>query len=160
MSPLNHVVALRAGWVLGSLLPLVAVLAGCRANASPPKPDTETATTTPAQVEVAAAELRPWPRVVRVQGSLLADEHAVIGTKVAGRVQQVQVDLGSQVAAGDVLATLETEEFDLHVRAAESQLEQVRVKLGLKPGDDEEQLDPTQAPAVVQESAPAKPGPG
>ena len=100
-----------------------------------------------------AAELRPWPRVVRVQGSLLADEHAVIGTKVAGRVHQVDVDLGSLVAAGEVLATLEMEEFDLHVRAAESQLEQVRVKLGLKPSDGEERLDRTQAPAVVQEAA-------
>jgi RND family efflux transporter MFP subunit len=155
MRPLSHEIVLRAGWAFVSLLPLGAVLAGCQANASPQKPGTKTGTATapPAQVETVAAELRPWPDVVRVQGSLLADEHAVIGTRVAGRVQQVHVDLGSLVAAGDALATLETEEFDLHVRAAESQLEQVRVKLGLKPTDDEGQLDPTQAPAVVQEAA-------
>lgn len=153
MSPPNRDVVLRAGWALVTLLPLGAALAGCRANASPQKPDAAATMAAPAQVEVVTAELRPWPWVVRVQGSLLADEHAVIGTRVAGRVQQVRVDLGSLVAAGDILATLETEEFDLHVRAAEAQLEQVRVKLGLKPGDGDERLDRTQAPSVVQEAA-------
>ena len=100
-----------------------------------------------------AAELRPWPVMVRVQGSLLADEHAVVGTKVAGRVQKVHVDLGSRVAAGDLLATLEPEDFDLQVREAEAQLEQVRVNLGLKPGESEEQLDRKQTPDFAQEEA-------
>ena len=156
MSPLSHDVVLRVGWVFVWLMPVCAALAGCQANASPHRTESEATTAAagvPAEVEVVAVESRPWPREVRVQGSLLADEHAVIGTKVAGRVQQVHVDLGSIVAAGDVLATLETEEFDLEVRAAESQLEQVRVRLGLKPDDKEEKLDPTQAPTVVQEAA-------
>jgi len=156
MSPLNPDVVLRVGWAFALLLPLGGALAGCQANASAEKAGTESDTATaaaPADVEVVAVEFRPWPREVRVQGSLLADEHAVIGTKVAGRVQQVHVDLGTVVAAGDVLATLETEEFDLQVRAAESQLQQVRMRLGLQPDDSEEKLDPTQAPAVVQEAA-------
>ena len=112
-----------------------------------------TAAAVPTQVEVVAAELRPWPVMVRVQGSLLADEHAVVGTKVAGRVQKVHVDLGSRVAAGDLLATLEPEDFDLQVREAEAQLEQARVNLGLKPGESEEQLDRKQTPDVAQEEA-------
>ena len=153
MSPMNCNGVVRAGWAFAALLPWVAALAGCQAKAAlePPKPGAQT--TAPAQVEVVALELRPWPRIVRVQGSLLADEHAVVGTKVAGRVQQVHVDLGSRVAAGHLLATLETEDFELRVREAEAQLEQVRVKLGLKPGESEEQLDRKQAPGVAQEEA-------
>jgi RND family efflux transporter MFP subunit len=52
-----------------------------------------------------------------------------------------------------VLITLEPEEFDLHVREAEAQLEQTRVKLGLEPGESEQELDRTKAPTVVQEEA-------
>jgi len=143
----------QAAWALTALLPLGAALAGCHANAAPEAANPVQPTDAPAQVDVVTAEMRPWPGVVRVQGSLLADEHAVVGTKVAGRVQQVHVDLGSRVAAGDLLATLEPEDFDLHVRQAESQLEQARVKLGLKPEEDEEQLDRKQIPDVEREEA-------
>lgn len=153
MSLRNRDSALEAAWALAALLPLSAALAGCQVKAAPGPLNPETPAAAPAQVEVVPAELRPCPRVVRVQGSLLADEHAVIGTKVAGRVQKVQVDLGSRVAAGDPLATLETEEFDLRVREAEAQLETVRVKLGLKPGEPEERLDRKKAPGVAQEEA-------
>ncbi len=151
---MNCDLGLRAG-LAAALLLLCAGLAGCQATALPQTPGTEppAAAAAPAQVEVVAAELRSWPGVVRVQGSLLADEHAVVGTKVAGRVHQVHVDLGSRVAAGDLLATLEPEDFDLRVRQAESQLEQTRVKLGLKPEEDEEQLDRKQIPEVVREEA-------
>jgi len=153
MHPTNSDLRLRAG--RAAVLLLCAGLAGCQATALPqtPSPDPPTAAAAPAQVEVVAAELRPWPGVVRVQGSLLADEHAVVGAKVAGRVQKVHVDLGSRVAAGELLATLEPEEFDLHVRQAEAQLEQARVKLGLEPGESEEQLDRKQAPDVEREEA-------
>lgn len=145
--------ALRAAWAWAVLLPLGAALAGCQTKAAPEATPAVESTAAPAQVDVATAELRPWPGVVRVQGSLLADEHAVVGTKVAGRVQKVHVDLGSHVAAGDPLATLEPEDFDLRVREAESQLTQARVKLGLKPEENEEQLDRKQIPEVVREEA-------
>lgn len=153
MSLKNCNSALRAAWAVGTLLPLGAALSGCQANAAPEGTSPAKPAAVPAEVEVVAAELRPWPDVVRVQGSLLADEHVVVGAKVAGRVQKVHVDLGSRVAEGDLLATLEPEEFDLHVLQAESQLEQARVKLGLKPGDREEQLDRKQVPDVAREEA-------
>lgn len=145
--------ATQAVWTLAVLLPLGAALAGCQANAAPEGTSPAKPAAAPAEVEVVAAELRPWPGVVRVQGSLLADEHAVVGAKVAGRVQKVHVDLGSRVAEGDLLAALEPEEFDLRVLQAESQLEQARVKLGLKPGETEDQLDRKQIPEVAREEA-------
>lgn len=152
MHPTNCDPGLRAVLAAAAVL-LSAGLAGCQGTALPQGPSPDAPTAAPAQVEVVAAELRPWPGMVRVQGSLLADEHAVVGTKVAGRVQKVHVDLGSRVAAGDLLATLEPEDFDLQVRQAEAQLEQARVNLGLTPGESEEQLDRKQTPDVAREEA-------
>ena len=53
--------------------------------------------------------------------------------------------------AGDVLAALEPEVFDLQVTEAEAQLSQVRATLGLKPDQDETDLEPLQVPSVLQE---------
>jgi multidrug efflux pump subunit AcrA (membrane-fusion protein) len=89
-------------------------------------------------VEVA---MRPWPHTVRTQGTLIEDESAVLGTKVAGRVKEVLVDLGMRVETGQVVAKLDTEEFDLKVQQAEAQVAQARA------------TEPTKAPPVVQEMA-------
>lgn len=89
-----------------------------------------------------------WPIVVRSQGSLMADEVAVIGAKVAGRVEKTHVDLGSRVAAGDVLATLQSQEFELKVQQAEAQLAEACAAIGLKPDDSVADLDAESVPTV------------
>lgn len=91
--------------------------------------------------------------VVRLQGSLMGDETVVVGAKVAGRVKEVKVDIGSSAKAGEVLVTLENEDLDLRAKQAEAQLEQARAKLGLKPGEDALKLEPNKVPSVVQEEA-------
>lgn len=88
-----------------------------------------------------------------MQGSLLADEHAVVGAKIAGLIKEVKVDIGTAVQRGQLLATLDTEELDLRVQKAQAQLEQARAKLGLKPAEPDEKLDRQHAPAVLQEAA-------
>ena len=67
-------------------------------------------------VAVIQAHLDPWPETIRVQGSLLAYEDAIVGSKLAGRVDKVFVDLGSIVKAGDPLVTLVRVELDLRVQ--------------------------------------------
>lgn len=101
----------------------------------------------------ADVRLHPWPQTVRVQGSLLGDEHAIIGAKVAGRVHEVQFDLGTAVQQGAVLATLEQPDFELQVRQAQAQLDQAYAKLGLQPNQTEQNLNPQTVPSVVQEKA-------
>ncbi|MBL8825591.1 MAG: efflux RND transporter periplasmic adaptor subunit [Planctomycetaceae bacterium] len=101
----------------------------------------------------ATVQMRPWPAVVRIQGSLMGDENAVIGAKVAGRIKQVKVDIGSVVQQGDVIAQLDSEEFDLRVAQAEAMLEQQRAKVGLKPGQPDSQLNRELSPPVRQEKA-------
>lgn len=125
-------------------------LIGCRRVEPPPVAEE----LPPVRTRLVVVERCKWPKVVRVQGSLMADESAVVGAKVAGRVKDTMgLNLGSVVRKGDVLATLDAEQLDLRAKEAEAQLEQARAKLGLKPTDKDEQLRPTLVPGVVQEEA-------
>ncbi len=130
---------------------LVGALIGC----SKPAPTNTTATVPVAAKEVAVvrAQYQPWPQTVRVQGSLLAYEDAVIGSKLAGRVAEVDVDLGSVVKKGEVLIRLVRSELDLRVELAEAQLRQACAAIGMTPADDETQFDATTAPGTMMEQA-------
>jgi RND family efflux transporter MFP subunit len=88
-----------------------------------------------------------------VQGTLSEDESAQLGVKVAGRVKEVLVDIGSKVALGQPIAKLDTEEFDLMVRQAEAQVAQARATLGLKGNTLDDKVDPQKASPVLQELA-------
>ncbi len=151
----------RHSVLLAGLAWIVATgLTGCQRSDSKPAVDKSPASATAAtqapaakKIIPATVQMRPWPAVVRIQGSLMGDENAVIGAKVAGRIKQVKVDLGSVVQQGDVIAQLDSEEFDLRVAQAEAMLEQQRAKVGLKPGQPESQLNRELSPPVRQEKA-------
>ncbi len=105
------------------------------------------------KAEVLNVQKCNWPTIVRTQGSLFADEIAVVGAKVAGRVSQVHVELGDTARANAPLATLDQEEFRLQVTQAEAQLLQARAAVGLKPDEPVEHLKPENAPPVREEKA-------
>jgi RND family efflux transporter MFP subunit len=105
------------------------------------------------QVAVVAARLEPWPETIRVQGSLLAFDEATVGSKLAGRVAEVAVDLGSIVKRGDPLVTLVRDELELRVQLAEAQLRQACAVIGISPADDERQFDAQKSPGVMMELA-------
>jgi RND family efflux transporter MFP subunit len=107
----------------------------------------------PRSVVLTTPRLESWPRTVRVQGSLLAFENATIGSKLAGRVDSVEVDLGSIVKRGQPLVELDTRELDLRIRLAESQLQQACAAIALKPEDDETQVKVENAAPVMLEKA-------
>lgn len=104
-------------------------------------------------VVVAVAKLQSWPSTLRVQGSLLADEVALIGSRIAGRVESVGVDLGSAVKQGQPLVVLDTRQLQLLVAQAEAQLRQACAAIGLKPEDDETKLEFERSPPVMLEQA-------
>jgi RND family efflux transporter MFP subunit len=109
----------------------------------------------PPEIRAAVLRVEPtlWPATVRTQGSLIADEVTIIGAKVAGRVNQVNVDLGDSVRTDFVLATVDQEDFKLEVALAEAQLMQSRAALGLGVSDPVEKLDPKNAPPVREAKA-------
>lgn len=140
----------RSAWFLA-----LASCLGCQRSAPMPSAPTNAPVVAKHSppADTMAAQEREWPVTVRVQGSLLGDEHAVVGAQVAGRVKRVLVDLGSVVQKGDVLAELDSEDFDLRVRQAEANIEQARARLGLKLNEPVEQLVREQSPSVLQEKA-------
>lgn len=111
----------------------------------PPVPTIEAAVTT--------VEVKPWPKIVRSQGSLVADDVSVIGTRVEGRVAAVHVDLGDAVEAGQELVTLRQEPFQLEVEQAQAQLLQARSAIGLSADDPLEKLIPESSPPVREQKA-------
>jgi RND family efflux transporter MFP subunit len=104
-------------------------------------------------VAVVQASFDAWPETIRVQGSLLAYEDATVGSKLAGRVDRVEVDLGSIVKAGDRLVTLVRSELDLRAQLAGAQLHQACAAIGITPSDDETKYNAASAPGVMMEQA-------
>ncbi|HEY5461610.1 MAG TPA: biotin/lipoyl-binding protein, partial [Deferrimonas sp.] len=105
----------------------------------------------PRAVRVVAAVEGRLPRTVTVTGTLAADEEVVAGFKVAGRVSEIAVDLGSPVRKGQVLARLDPTDFRLRVEQSEAALRQVRAGLGLPRDGLGESVDP-QKTALVREA--------
>jgi RND family efflux transporter MFP subunit len=135
------------------LLSLVAcaTIVGCQQKHATIVEQPQQATASAATVVQAKAE--PWPETIRVQGSLLAYEDAVVGSKLAGRVDTVHVDIGTVVKAGEPLVTLVRSELNLRVQLAEAQLRQACAAIGLNAADDESTYNAQLAPGVMLEQA-------
>jgi RND family efflux transporter MFP subunit len=106
------------------------------------------ATATPAspvEVTTAAAITRNLERSVEVVGSLAADEEVVVAAQVAGELAQLNVDFGSYVTQGGVIAVIDQRDARLKVEQAEAALKQTMARLGMKEG---EKFDPQQAADV------------
>ncbi|MDX1981833.1 MAG: efflux RND transporter periplasmic adaptor subunit [Bryobacteraceae bacterium] len=108
-------------------------------------------------VQVVRVAPQSIPEVVTATGELFAEEVATISAKVPGRVTKLLVDLGSQVEAGQVIAELETDDYDFRVRQSEALVEQTRARLGIagKPTDD---VVPEETAMVRQAAAARKEG--
>ena len=70
-------------------------------------------------------------REVELAGSLIASDQARVSSEVAGIVRQVLVELGQEVSAGQVIMQLDTQELELSLQRAESQLRQTEAQLGI-----------------------------
>ncbi len=92
-------------------------------------------------------------RMVAVTGTLAADEEVTLAFKVAGRVREISVDLGSRVKRRQVLARLEPTDFDLRVRQSEAALQQARARLGLDADSDPSGVVPEDTALVRQAAA-------
>jgi RND family efflux transporter MFP subunit len=95
----------------------------------------------------------PFERAVTVSGTLAAFDKATISAKVPGRVRTLNVDLGSVVRQGNVIAELETRDAQLRLQQAEAALAQARARLGLAPDGSDDTVDPEQTGTVRQARA-------
>lgn len=86
-------------------------------------------------------EFRPWPRAIEVNGNLEAHERSTLGAKIAGRVIELQVDVGSEVKAGEMVARIDDVDARLRVAQVESLVHQARALLGLPLSGDDDSVD-------------------
>ncbi len=105
----------------------------------------------PREVSVTTAALEPLERTVDVTGTLAAEEQVALSFKVTGRVQELNVDLGSPVRRGQVLARLTPTDFQLRLQQAEAALQQARARLGLSATGADITVDP-ESTALVRQS--------
>src|SRR5436190_3965032 len=112
----------------------------------------------PRQVKTVKVAEVPIGETVTVNGNLAACDQTTVGMKVPGRLQTINVDLGSVVRKGQAIAQLEQQDYKLRVQQAEAAMAQARARLGLSPdgGDDRVTAEETgtvrQAKAVLEDA--------
>lgn len=136
---MRHKVTIRA-IVLLAVLSAVP-FAACQRDGTAARAASGAKAQQPRPVRIATAVEERLPRTVTVTGTLAADQEVVAGFKVAGRVSEIMVDLGSPVRSGQVLARLDPTDFRLRVEQSEAALRQVRAGLGLPPEGSDERVD-------------------
>jgi len=132
----------------------VALLGGCRqgdSKAAASRGGTTSADLIPRPVKLVNSEARKLARTVSSPGTLAADEQATLSFKVAGRLSELKVDLGSRVSRGQVTGQLETNDFKVRLQQAEAALQQARVRLGL-PAQGEDDRVETENTALVRQA--------
>ena len=107
----------------------------------------------PRTVEVANVADQVMERAVAVIGSLAAHDEATLSVKVPGRLQTLAVDLGSSVRQGQLVAQVESKDYELQLTQAEALLSQARARLGLTLSGDDEKVDATQTSTVKEAKA-------
>jgi len=137
----------RAPRALATVVFLV-VMAGC--NKKPPvevKKDGG-----PLVVRAVPVASKPISRTVEAVGTFFAYDEAIISAEVDGRVEDVKVDLGDNVAPGQLLVRISEEEQRYLLAQQEAQLRQSLEKLGLK--DEKDRVkDINDAPDVRRAAA-------
>jgi RND family efflux transporter MFP subunit len=104
-------------------------------------------------VKVVRVAQVPIERTVTALGSLAAYDQATVSVKVPGRLQSIAVDLGSVVRRGQVLAQIESQDYQLRVQQATAALVQARVRLGLAPEQSHDRVEPERTSTVRQARA-------
>jgi RND family efflux transporter MFP subunit len=130
---------------------VLVTLAGCGRDAADatarPKNDE------PRPVRVVRADSGTLQRTISATGALAAEDQVSLNTKVAGRLAELPVDLGSPVRQGDVIAVLDLTDFHLRVEEASTALAQARARLGVPLDGSSDQVDPGKTALVRQARA-------
>ena len=106
-------------------------LAACGPKTPTPGEVRPTNESVPIPVRVAAAAPRALPRMLRVNGPLVADQQSDVTGVVPGRVTAVLVERGDVVAEGAPLVRLRDVDYRLQAAGANAALQQAQARLGI-----------------------------
>jgi RND family efflux transporter MFP subunit len=125
---------------------VVALFSGCGAKAAVNVNANTQASTV--DVTTTQAVVKPIPTYFEATGNLASDESTDVAPNVAGKISEVNFDVGSFVQKGSVLVRLDPRDAQIRMEQSEAQLEQqrkaldtaqanaeqARAKLGIAPG--------------------------
>jgi RND family efflux transporter MFP subunit len=141
------------GWRFVTVSAVLLLLAGCKGDSSSVAAQEGNRERAPKRVQTAVVQERQLGSAVQVNGTLDAYDRATVGTKVAGRLQMMAVDLGSRVARGQLIARIDPTDYNIRLQQAEAGLAQARVRLGLAPDGASDAVDPSDTPPVREARA-------
>jgi len=99
------------------------VLSGCRSTATSANSNVNKQATI-IDVTTAQAVIKPIPTYFEATGNLVSDESTDVAPAVAGKIAQVNFDIGSYVSQGDVLIRLDDRDARIKLEQAQAQLQQ------------------------------------
>jgi len=104
-------------------------LSGCGSSANSA---TVNANNQPAVVDVKTAQavIQPIPTYIEATGNLASDAQTDVAPAVAGKIVEVNFDIGSYVNQGDVLVRLDSRDAVIRLDQAKAQVEQQRSAVG------------------------------
>jgi len=111
----------------------------------------DSATTRPISVRAITVEQKQTRRNVESVGSLFPLDEVTVSSEVEGRVEQVMVDVGDHVSAGQTIVKVVPTELQLSLDQQRASLQQARARLGLSEGQDVK--DVRNAPEVKKAAA-------
>src|ERR1051325_6928313 len=132
------------------------LLTACSAKRQEVKADANAnANRAPERVEVATAPVveRNAARGIEVVGSFEAEDEVTVSSQGAGNLDEITVDIGTPVRAGQVIGRIDQREVKLKVDQADAALKQAESKLGIPAGsklNPEHQTDVRQAKAALE----------
>jgi HlyD family secretion protein len=132
----------------------VVALHGCQSSDAKPRaeaPGGRAGEAAAREVRLARVSPSTFEQVIEIAGTLAADDQVTLATKVPGRLATMDVDLASPVTQGQLIAQIETTDYEFGVQQAEAALGQARAQLGLRANGSSERLD-VDATALVRQA--------
>ncbi|HEV7733172.1 MAG TPA: efflux RND transporter periplasmic adaptor subunit [Candidatus Binatia bacterium] len=128
-----------------------ALVSGCGGDAADATARDEAAPTR--KVRMVQSVAGTLPRTIPATGTLAAEDEVVLNTKVAGRLDQLPVDIGTAVRTGDTVAVLDLTDFHLREEQAQTALAQARSRLGVPLDGSDDDVAPEQTALARQTRA-------
>src|SRR5437762_4688705 len=116
-------------WPLLLLLPVVVVLAGLYAVRAREAMAAVAVETAPATLTTGGGTAAAGSPVLAASGYLVARRKAVVSAKIQGRLAELRVDEGSRVREGELIARLESGDYEAQVARARAAVERAEADL-------------------------------
>ncbi|MFL6467850.1 MAG: efflux RND transporter periplasmic adaptor subunit [Pyrinomonadaceae bacterium] len=112
------------GIILSCVVFLAAISSGCGGSRAA---NTNANTATPiVEITAAQAVVMPIPAYIEATGNLASDAQTDVAPAIAGKIVEVNFDIGSYVNQGDVLLRLDARDAAIRLEQARAQVEQQR----------------------------------